>query len=161
MNFLSIKKPKNLPKLKKIDFKLINDPLEKTIKKFINLLKYENRPPKNFNLNLWGLLESSYLTYKAVIKLIAKDHVSATPEDLQVKLINEAKAYIPPKELDNGSLTANIVMESLAVSILIDEYFMTLTNLPGLKDHLWNELEKNGISFEIWSNIDNALHNSK
>ena len=43
MNFLSIKKPKNLPKLKKIDFKLINDPLEKTIKKFINLLKYENR----------------------------------------------------------------------------------------------------------------------
>lgn len=95
------------------------------------------------------------------IKLIAKDHVSATPEDLQVKLINEAKAYIPPKEIDNGSLTANIVMESLAVSILIDEYFMTLTNLPGLKDHLWNELEKNGISFEIWSNIDNALHNSK
>lgn len=73
MNFLSIKKPKNLPKLKKIDFKLINDPLEKTIKKFINLLKYENRPPKNFNLNLWGLLESSYLTYKAVRKLIARD----------------------------------------------------------------------------------------
>ncbi len=73
MNFLSIKKPKNLPKLKKIDFKLINDPLEKTIKIFINLLKYENRPPKNFNLNLWGLLESSYLTYKAVRKLIARD----------------------------------------------------------------------------------------
>jgi len=73
MNFLSIKKPKNLPKLEKIDFKLINDPLEKTIKKFINLLKYENRPPKNFNLNLWGLLESSYLTYKAARKLVLKN----------------------------------------------------------------------------------------
>ena len=73
MNFLSIKKPKNLPKLKKIDFKLINDPLENVIKKFINLLKYETRPPKNFNLNLWGLLESSYLAYKAARKLIARD----------------------------------------------------------------------------------------
>lgn len=73
MNHLSIKKPKNLPKLEKIDFKLINNPLEKIIKKFINLLKYENRSPKNFNLNLWGLLESSYITYKAVRKLIAED----------------------------------------------------------------------------------------
>jgi len=73
MNFFSIKRPKSLPKLEKIDFKLINDPLEKIIKKFINLLKYENRSPKNFDLNLWGLLESSYLTYKAVRKLIATD----------------------------------------------------------------------------------------
>jgi len=73
MNFLSIKKPKNLPEPEKIDFKLINTPLDKSIKKFINLLKYENRPPKNFNLNLWGILESSYLTYKAVQKLILKD----------------------------------------------------------------------------------------
>ncbi|OEU63843.1 MAG: hypothetical protein BA867_00720 [Desulfobacterales bacterium S5133MH16] len=95
------------------------------------------------------------------IKVIAKNHLSATPEDVQLKLINEAKAYVPPKELDNGTLTANIVMESLAVSILIDEYFMTLTNLPGLKDHLWNELVKNGITFDIWSNIDKALGNSK
>ena len=73
MNFLSIKKPKNLPKPERIDFKLINDPLENVIEKFINLLKRETRLPKNFNLNLWGVLESSYLTYKAARKLVVKN----------------------------------------------------------------------------------------
>jgi hypothetical protein len=73
------------------------------------------------------------------------------------RIVSQAHRYIPPKDIERTVLTANIVIKATAVNVLIDEYFMSLTNVPGLKRKFWDELEKDGISFSMWSNIQKAL----
>ena len=83
------------------------------------------------------------------IRKIAEQHVDRTAQDDRETIITQAKGYIPPNDLHKNTLTADIVIKALAVSVLIDEYFMSLTNVPGLKKHLWDELEKDGKTIRV------------
>ena len=56
-----------------LDFKVVNQPLEEVINQVISNLKKENRKPDNFYFLLKGLLITSFQTYKAIRKLVAKD----------------------------------------------------------------------------------------
>jgi hypothetical protein len=78
--------------------------------------------------------------------------------DTQENVINRACAHIAPKDLGGTALTAHTVIESLAVSAFLNEYLVTLTSLPKLKVAFWNELEKDGVNFHLWSSIERAMH---
>ena len=78
--------------------------------------------------------------------------------DTQEKIVSRARAYIAPKDLSGIALTAHTVIESLAVSVFLNEYLMTLISLPELKAALWNDLEKDGLSFHLWSSIERSMH---
>jgi len=56
-----------------LDIKVVNQPLEEVINQVISQLKNENRKPDNFYFLLKGLLTTSFQTYKAIRKLVAKD----------------------------------------------------------------------------------------
>jgi hypothetical protein len=48
-------------------------------------------------------------------------------------------------------------VESLVVNLLIDEYFVSIASQPQLKTRFWNELEKDGVTFNIWSGVQRAM----
>jgi len=104
------------------------------------------------------------LTCESLTKMLSETrHVAnvilaETPEDIQEKIVSQARAYIAPIDLNGITLTSRIVIKSLAVSALLDEYLMTLTSLPRLKVTFWNDLEKDGLNFHIWSSIERAMH---
>lgn len=56
-----------------LDFKVVNQPLEKVKNQVIVRLENESRKPDNFYFLLKGLLTTSFQTYKAIRKLVAKD----------------------------------------------------------------------------------------
>lgn len=56
-----------------LDFKVVNQPLEEVANILLSQLKAEQRQPKNFYFILRGLLTTSFQTYKAIRKLVAKD----------------------------------------------------------------------------------------
>lgn len=72
MNILNCKKPEWYTEPPKWDFRLINQPLEQSYNNIEAKLKNENRKPDNFYFLLRSLLITSFQTYKAIRKLIAK-----------------------------------------------------------------------------------------
>lgn len=73
INFLH--KPSWIKELEPLNFEIINQPLEEIINQVISQLK-NDRKGNNFYFLLWGLLKTSYQTYKAICEisgLFAKD----------------------------------------------------------------------------------------
>lgn len=95
------------------------------------------------------------------VRAIARKHLDATSELDKREMVAHAKEYIPPKNLTAAGITPIIVVEAVALGVMIDEYFMTLTGMPELKGQLWDELEKDGITPPIWSNIQEAFRSSQ
>jgi hypothetical protein len=92
------------------------------------------------------------------IRNIADTIQGETKVDTQDKIVSRARVYIAPKDLNGIALTAHTVIESLAVSVFLNEYLMTLTSLPGLKIAFWNNLEKDGLNYHLWSSIERAMN---
>lgn len=116
-----------------------------TIKKAV--LERLNYPiTTNTLMNMLGDINDIVHQYKS----------SVTPED-QNKIIAEAKEYLRPKDIPQLELTTEFVLKALAINILVDEYSMSLMNMPDLNKKLWNELEKDGLTYNIWSDISKAL----
>jgi hypothetical protein len=82
---------------------------------------------------------------------------SEIPQKIQERIVRQGLAYIPPKDLNGVTLTAHLVIKSLAVSVLIDEYLVSMTSIPEIKAKFWASLKKEGISFHIWSGIDRTI----
>lgn len=107
------------------------------------------------------------LTCQGLKKMLSKiRHVvdkilAGTSEDIQQKIVNQAQDYIAPRDLSGVTFTARTVIESLAVSALLNEYLMTITTFPKLKVAFWNDLEKHGLNFHIWSSIERAMRDGK
>lgn len=103
------------------------------------------------------------LTYNSLTKMLNEIRnvtnviVTEIPQKIQERIVSQGLSYIPPKDLNGVTLTAHLVIESLAVSVLINEYLMSLTNLPNIKTKFWNDLKKDGLSFHIWSSIERSL----
>jgi len=66
-------KPEWSTKPEPLDSKIVNQPLEEVINQVISKLDNENKKPNNFYFILKGLLNTSFLTYKAIRKLVEKD----------------------------------------------------------------------------------------
>ena len=66
-------RPKWVTEPDALDFKVVNQPLEEVTDILLSRLKIEQRQPKNFYFILNGLLATSFQTYKAIRKLVAKD----------------------------------------------------------------------------------------
>ncbi len=107
-----------------------------------------------------SLTPSNLSAFIDTIRTTAQKHLAVTSEEDKQEIIACTKEYIAPKNLKNGNLTPEMVIKALALGILIDEYFMTLNGLPGLKSQLWAEVEKDGLTFNIWANIQEALQGS-
>lgn len=73
MEAVNIRKPDWSKEPEKVDFKLINKPLEEVYNSIISKLDKENRELKNFYFILKGLLTTSFNTYKAIWKLVATE----------------------------------------------------------------------------------------
>ncbi|MFH1231774.1 MAG: DUF5677 domain-containing protein, partial [Planctomycetota bacterium] len=67
------KKPEWSKDPQPMDFKLINEPIEKIYREIYDRLNREPRTTKNFYLILKYLLLNSFRTYKAIRKLVAND----------------------------------------------------------------------------------------
>src|SRR4030042_2648333 len=104
--------------------------------------------------HLKGPLTSiSLLQMLNAIREIVDEYLNGLTQDVCERIVSQAQRYIPPKDIEGTVLTANIVIKATAVNVFIDEYFMSLTSVPGLKKKLWEEIEKDGISFSMWSNL--------
>ena len=109
-----------------------------------------------------GSLTSSNLSaFLDIVKRTVQKQLDIMSETDEQEIVVYTKTYISPKDLKNGDLTSEMVLQSLALDVLIEEYFMTFTSLPELKSQLWSIVENDGLSFSIWSNILAALRNSK
>jgi len=103
------------------------------------------------------------LTYRSLTKMLSGIRsitniiVSEMPQKIQERIVRKGLAYISPKDLNDVNLTAHLVIKSLAVSVLMDEYLMSLTSLPKIKTKLWGGLKKDGLSFHIWSGIERTI----
>jgi len=95
------------------------------------------------------------------IRRTARKHLDATSELDKREMVAHAKEYVPRKNLTDTGITPEIVVEAVAMGVMIDEYFMTLTSIPELKAQLWAELEKDGITYAIWLNIQEAFRSSQ
>ena len=112
--------------------------------------------------HLKGSLTSSSLSAMLdVVRTTAQKQLGVTSEQDKQEIVACAKEYIAPKNLKNGNLTPEMVIHALALTVLIDEYLMTLTSLPALKSQLWAEVEKDGLTFNIWANIQEASQSSE
>lgn len=74
-------------------FKLFNQPLEEAYGSIKLSLKKETRQPENFYFYLNGLLETSFQTYKAILKLVAKDPKYTFQAHLLGSYYEETKEY--------------------------------------------------------------------
>lgn len=83
--------------------------------------------------------------------------VTGMPMNAKRNLVNHVRMYIAPKDLAHTTLTAAMVVESWIVNLLIDEYFTTLASQPRLKMQFWNELENDGLNFNMWSGVQRAM----
>jgi len=61
-----------IQKDRKLEFKVLDQPLKKAVSQVISQLKYEKRKPQFFYFCLHALLTTSFETYKAIVKLVAK-----------------------------------------------------------------------------------------
>jgi len=73
MSILNIKKPEWIKEHEKLDFNVVNKPLKEVYDSLISKLSTENKKPENFYFILKCLLITSYQSYGAIRKLIAKD----------------------------------------------------------------------------------------
>lgn len=87
----------------------------------------------------------------------AKSVAARLSSHVAENLVADARACILPRDFGGTVLTPLVVVESLAVSVLVDEYFMTVVSYPGLKHRLWRELEEDGLGYPIWSGVEKAL----
>jgi hypothetical protein len=117
---------------------------------------------KNVEARILPILRGP-LTYNNLTKMLNEMRnvtnviVAEIPKKIQERIVSQGIAYIPPRDLYGTTLTAHLVIESLAVSVLIDEYLMSLTNLPKIKTKFWKNLKKDGLNFHIWSSIERSL----
>ena len=107
------------------------------------------------------LTSSSLSAFLDVVRTSSEKHLAITSDEDKQQIVECTKEYIAPKDLKNGNLTPEMVIKAIALDVLIDEYFMTLTSLPELKSQLWAEVEKDGLTFNICANIQEALRSSE
>ena len=86
-------------------------------------------------------------------------HLKNTTNEQQEKIVQEAKSYIPHAILKDSDLNASLILFGLAVDVLVKKYFMTITNAPGFKKIFWQEVQKSGVSYDIWLNLNKILSN--
>jgi len=91
------------------------------------------------------------------MRKIVDEYMNELTQDVCERLVSQARRFIPPKDIEGIVLSANIVLKAAAINVFIDEYFMSLTSITGLKKKFWDEIEKDGISFSMWSNLQRAL----
>ena len=56
-----------------LEFKVVNDPLERVANHIMQRLEHEAQKRQDFHFVLWGLLSTCFETYKAIRKLVGDD----------------------------------------------------------------------------------------
>lgn len=125
------------------------------------LQQYENVESRMLPCLRGTLTSGSLTSMLSEIRNLARAVLDEIQVDVQEKVVSRARAYIAPKDLSGIALTAHTVIESLAVSVFLNEHLMTLTSLPELKAAFWNDLEKDGLNFHLWSSIERSMHNQE
>lgn len=104
-----------------------------------------------FALMVSGLADSTYIQSlvekKPQFLLTYITDTTAEPKETEVKRLQEESVSV---------ITNEDIVRFLMVLVLdryFDDYFMTITTMPGLKEQIWSSLQTFGINYQMYEEI--------
>jgi hypothetical protein len=107
---------------------------------------------------LYGpLTTSNLIVILADIRVASKKRLGEIGDSQANEILNEIMAQLPPSAMHARSISTKSVIICMALDVLVDEYFVTMQQLPELQNVLWRELEADGISADIFRLISKFI----